>query len=87
VIESRCALTSGKRWLDISHPNEYASADAASHPETATAAVPEKKITASWHGLLEFFYLPEVLLFLLLAWLGFAGPGRASLDATLTRRR
>src|SRR5260370_26978057 len=44
-----------------------------------TAAVPEKHITASWHGLLEFFYLPEVLLFLLLAWIVFAGPGRASL--------
>ena len=51
-----------------------------------TAAVPEKHITASWHGLLEFFYLPEVLLFLLLAWLVFAGPGRASLDARLSAR-
>ena len=51
-----------------------------------TAAVPEKHITASWHGLLEFFYLPEVLLWLLLAWLVFAGPGRASLDARLGRR-
>jgi len=51
-----------------------------------TAAVPEKHITASWHGLLEFFYLPEVLLLLLLAWLVFAGPGRASLDARLGRR-
>src|SRR5262249_12028580 len=47
------------------------------------AAAPEKHISASWHGLLEFFYLPEVLLFLLLAWLVFAGPGRASLDARL----
>src|SRR5262249_7225058 len=52
-----------------------------------TAAVPEKHITASWHGLLEFFYLPEVLLFLLLAWLIFAGPGRASLDAWFSARR
>jgi putative oxidoreductase len=51
-----------------------------------TAAVPEKHITASWHGLLQFFYLPEVLLFLLLAWLVFAGPGRASLDARLCAR-
>jgi putative oxidoreductase len=51
-----------------------------------TAAAPEKHITASWHGLLEFFYLPEVLLFLLLAWLVFAGPGRASLDARLCAR-
>ena len=51
-----------------------------------TAAAPEKHITASWHGLLEFFYLPEVLLFLLLAWLVFAGPGRASLDARVSAR-
>ena len=50
------------------------------------AAAPEKHITASWHGLLEFFYLPEVLLILLLAWLALAGPGRASLDAWLGRR-
>ena len=50
------------------------------------AAAPEKHITASWHGLLEFFYLPEVLLFLLLAWLALAGPGRASLDAWFGRR-
>ena len=48
-----------------------------------TAAAPEKHITASWHGMLEFFYLPEVLLFLLLVWVVFAGPGRASLDARL----
>ena len=53
---------------------------------TVTAAVPEKKITASWHGLLEFLYLPEVLLFLLLVSLVVAGPGRASLDARLGRR-
>jgi putative oxidoreductase len=52
-----------------------------------TAAAPEKHITASWHGLLELFYLPEVLLLLLLAWLLVAGPGRASLDARLGRRR
>jgi len=52
-----------------------------------TAAVPEKHIAASWHGLLEFFYLPEVLLLLLLGWLVFAGPGRASLDARLGARR
>jgi putative oxidoreductase len=52
-----------------------------------TAAAPEKHITASWHGLLEFLYLPEVLLLLLLAWLVVAGPGRASLDARLGRRR
>ena len=52
---------------------------------TVTAAVPEKKITASWHGLLEFLYLPEVLLFLLLVSLVVAGPGRASLDARIGR--
>jgi len=51
-----------------------------------TAAVPEKHIAVTWHGLLEFFYLPEVLLFLLLAWVACAGPGRASLDATLGAR-
>jgi len=51
-----------------------------------TAAAPEKHITASWHGLLEFFYLPEWCLLLLLGWLVFAGPGRASLDARIGRR-
>jgi putative oxidoreductase len=51
-----------------------------------TAAVPEKHITASWHGMLEFFYLPEVLLFLLLAWIVFAGAGRVSFDARLCAR-
>jgi putative oxidoreductase len=48
-----------------------------------TAAVAEKHITADWRGLLEFLYLPEVLLLLLLASLVVAGPGRASLDAWL----
>lgn len=52
-----------------------------------TAAAPEKKITATWYGLLEFLYLPEVLLLLLLASLVVAGAGRASLDAFLDRRR
>jgi putative oxidoreductase len=51
-----------------------------------TAAVPEHKIQASWHGLLEFFYLPEWCLLLLLGWLVLAGPGRASLDAWMTAR-
>jgi len=50
-----------------------------------TAAAPETHITASWHGMLEFFYLPEVLLFLLLVWV-VAGAGRASLDARLGAR-
>jgi putative oxidoreductase len=53
----------------------------------ALAAVPEKKITAGWHGLLEFLYLPEVLFLLLLGWLIFTGPGKASLDAMLTPAR
>ena len=48
-----------------------------------TAAAPEKHITASWHGLLEFFYLSEVLLLLLLLALVVKGAGRASLDAWL----
>ena len=51
-----------------------------------TAAAPEKHITASWGGLLEFFYLPEWCLLLLLGWLVFAGPGRASLAAFFGRR-
>jgi putative oxidoreductase len=51
-----------------------------------TAAAPEKHITASWQGLLEFFYLSEWCLLLLLGWLVLAGPGRASLDALLGRR-
>ena len=51
------------------------------------AAAPEKHIAATWHGLLDFLYLPEVLLLLLLGWLVLAGPGRASLDAWLARRR
>src|SRR5262245_43879838 len=51
-----------------------------------TAAAPEKHITATWHGLLEFFYLPEWGLLLMLAWLVFAGPGPASLDARVGKR-
>ena len=51
-----------------------------------TAAAPEHHITATWHGLLEFFYLPEWCLLLLLGWLALAGPGRASLDAWLFGR-
>ena len=51
-----------------------------------TAAAPEKHITATWHGLLEFFYLSEWGLLLLLGWLVLAGPGRASLDALIGRR-
>jgi putative oxidoreductase len=52
-----------------------------------TAAAPEKHIAASWKGLLEFIYLPEVLLVLLLLSLVAAGAGRASLDARLASRR
>jgi len=50
-----------------------------------TAAAPEHHITATWGGLLDFFYLPEWCLLLLLGWLMFAGPGRASLDAWIRR--
>ena len=52
-----------------------------------TAAAPEHHITATWRGLLEFFYLPEWGLLLLLVWLVLVGPGRASLDALIGRRR
>src|SRR6266436_1014752 len=52
-----------------------------------TAAAPEHHITATWPGLLEFFYLPEWCLLLLLGWLVLAGPGRASLDALIGSRR
>ena len=52
-----------------------------------TAAAPEKHITASWQGLLEFLYLPETLLVLLLTWLVFAGAGPASVDAVLAPGR
>ena len=48
-----------------------------------TAAAPEHHITATWRGLLEFFYLPEWCLLLLLGWLVLAGAGRASLDARI----
>jgi putative oxidoreductase len=51
-----------------------------------TAAAPEHHIQATWHGLLEFLYLPEWCLLLLLAWLVLAGPGPASLDARLRVR-
>ena len=51
-----------------------------------TAAAPERHITATWGGLLEFFYLSEWCLLLLLGWLVIAGPGRASLDALIGRR-
>jgi putative oxidoreductase len=50
-----------------------------------TAAAPEHHVTATWHGLLEFFYLAEWCLLLLLGWLVLAGPGRASLDAVVGR--
>jgi len=43
-----------------------------------TAAAPEKRTATSWQGLLNFLYLSEVLLLVLLAWFVFAGPGRAS---------
>jgi putative oxidoreductase len=51
-----------------------------------TAAAPERHIEATWRGLLDFLYLPEWCLLLLLGWLVLAGPGRASLDARLGKR-
>jgi uncharacterized membrane protein YphA (DoxX/SURF4 family) len=51
-----------------------------------TAAAPEHHIQASWRGLLEFLYLSEWCLLLLLGWLVLAGPGPASLDARVGRR-
>jgi len=50
-----------------------------------TAAIPDHHVTATWKGLLDFLYLPEWLLLLLLVWLMVAGAGRASLDARLRR--
>lgn len=52
----------------------------------ATAAIPEHHIQANWKGLLEFLYLPELLLLLLLGWLAVAGAGRASVDHVLRQR-
>jgi putative oxidoreductase len=52
----------------------------------ATAAVPEHHIHATWRGLLEFLYLPEWLLLVLLGWLAVAGAGRASVDYRLRQR-
>ena len=53
---------------------------------TVTAQIPEHHITASWKGLLDLLYVPDVLLIFLLVWLVFAGPGKASVDARLARR-
>lgn len=52
----------------------------------ATAAIPDHKIQANWKGLLEFLYLPETLLLLILGWLLFAGAGRISLDHHLRQK-
>jgi putative oxidoreductase len=52
-----------------------------------TAGIPDHRITASWKGLLEFLYLADWLLLLLLGWVFFAGAGRASVDAWLARKR
>jgi putative oxidoreductase len=52
----------------------------------ATAAIPDHHIHANWKGLLEFLYLPETLLLLILGWLLFAGAGRASLDHLLRQK-
>lgn len=52
----------------------------------ATAAIPDHHIHASWKGLLEFLYLPETLLLLILGWLIFAGAGRLSIDHVLRQK-
>jgi len=51
-----------------------------------TAGIPENKIHADWSGLLSFLYLSDWLLLLILLWFVFAGAGKASLDALLTRK-
>lgn len=51
-----------------------------------TAAIPEHNISANWKGLLDFLYLPETLLLLLLGWLLFSGPGRVSIDHILRQK-
>lgn len=52
----------------------------------ATAAIPEHHIHANWRGVLDFLYLPELLLLLLLGWLAVAGAGRLSVDFFLRQR-
>lgn len=52
----------------------------------ATAAIPDHHIHANWKGLLDFLYLPETLLLLILGWLICAGAGRASLDWYLVQK-
>jgi putative oxidoreductase len=51
-----------------------------------TAAIPEHHISFGWQGLLDFLYLPEFLLLVLLVWLAMAGAGKASVDEVLRRR-
>lgn len=51
-----------------------------------TAAIPEHNIHGNWKGLLDFLYLPELLLLLILGWLAVAGAGRASLDFILRQK-
>lgn len=52
----------------------------------ATAAIPDHHIHANWKGLLDFLYLPETLLLLILGWLIFAGAGRLSIDHVLRQK-
>lgn len=52
-----------------------------------TAAAPEHHVDATWRGLLEFLYLPEWLLLMVLGYFVLTGPGVLSLDALLSRRR
>jgi len=52
-----------------------------------TSAIKEHHVTVSWKGLLDFLYLPEWLLLLLLLGLILGGAGRASLDALVKARQ
>ena len=51
-----------------------------------TAGIPDKHITATWGGLLDFLYLNDWLLILLLLWMVLVGPGRASADQIIAQK-
>jgi putative oxidoreductase len=51
-----------------------------------TAGIPDHHVTLSWSGLMDFLYLPDWLLLLLLLGFVTGGAGRASLDARWKRR-
>jgi putative oxidoreductase len=52
-----------------------------------TAQIDEHHVTLSWSGLLDFLYIPDVLLLVLLIWLVTAGAGAASLDHRIASAR